>query len=122
MAICDAKEERNIKKSHQDLNFFTDSYKGVIDKKNYLVLAEDLDMYNKLFTSDKGFNSSFQKLQDSLIWLCISDKKTHKITDTFIIIAFKYPTSEEQVKEQYQFIHDLVLKVSLLRVLNPVSF
>jgi hypothetical protein len=121
LCICDRKQQRFLKRSHADINYFTEAYEDQIERKNLIVLTEELEMYKKLFYSDPLFKKLFLKLQNSLIWLCISDKKSTKTNDSYIIVAFEGAKTKEENLEQCKFVHELTTQLKALRVVNIVS-
>lgn len=121
MAICDKKQSKAIKRTHQDINYFTEAYENEIENKELIVHCEDLDVYRKLFYSDPSFKQQFIKIQDSLIWLCISDRKAIKVFDTYVIVGFKMAKTDEESMKQINFVHDLLAKLFTLKVSDIVS-
>lgn len=121
MAICDKKQSKVIKRTHQDINYFTEAYDNEIENKDLIVHCEDLDVYRKLFYSDPNFKQQFIKLQESLIWLCISDRKAVKVFETYVIVGFKLANTGEELMRQINFVHELLSKLSVLKISDLVS-
>lgn len=121
LAVCDISEQNQLIQSFEDIKFFTTSYENVIEKDNYIVMTEDLDMYKNLFYSSDESKSKFIKAQKMIALIYISDNKNVKTNTSFITIVFKFTKNKENIIFQYNYVHEIVEKLKNLKVISNVS-
>lgn len=107
-AICKKKDIKNTKKSYREVDEFTEVENPSYLDKNYVLLTEDKDIINKIF-SNYQFLTQYRKIEKFIDLIFFTDRRTAKDKHGLVVsFELKGAYSEADFYDMTLFTHMLI--------------
>ena len=107
-AICKRKDIKSTKKNYREVNEFTEASNPPYMDKNYMLLTEDEETINRIF-SNKQFLNQYKKVEKFLELIFFTDRRTAKDKHGLVVsFELKYSYTEADFYDMTIFTHMLI--------------
>ena len=107
-AICKRKDVKTTKKNYREINEFTEASNPSFMDKNYMLLTEDEDTLNRLF-SNRQFLNQYKKIEKFLELIFFTDRRTAKDKHGLVVsFELKNSYTEADFYDMTVFTHMLI--------------
>ena len=107
-AICKRKDVKNTKKNYREVNEFTEVSNPSYMDKNYMLLTEDEETINRIF-SNRQFLNQYKKIEKFLDLIFFTDRRTAKDKHGLVVsFELKNPYTEADFYDMTIFTHMLI--------------
>ena len=107
-AICKRKDVKTTKKNYREINEFTEASNPSIMDKNYMLLTEDEETLNRLF-SNRQFLNQYKKIEKFLELIFFTDRRTAKDKHGLVVsFELKNSYTEADFYDMTVFTHMLI--------------
>ena len=107
-AICKRKDVKTTKKNYREINEFTEASNPSFMDKNYMLLTEDEETLNRLF-SNRQFLNQYKKIEKFLELIFFTDRRTAKDKHGLVVsFELKNSYTEADFYDMTVFTHMLI--------------